>query len=229
MKLRYEIKSSFILALFVTVLLSFSAQAEDYVGRIVGVSDGDTITLLDTGKRQIKVRLAEIDTPESAQPYGSRAKQELSSLVYGKTVIVKVQDTDRYGRTVGRVYVDVLDVNAEMVRRGAAWVYRQYAKDQGLYVLEEQARQNKTGLWGLPEAEQVAPWEWRHAKRGNPTGGVNSQATSKSPPQSSFDCGGKTTCGQMSSCAEAYFYLNQCGLGRLDRDKDGVPCESICR
>jgi endonuclease YncB( thermonuclease family) len=80
----------------------------------VGVSDGDTLTILNDRKQQIKVRLAEIDTPESAQPYGTRAKQELSRLVHGKTVIVKVRDIDRYGRIVGRVYEGGIDVNAEM-------------------------------------------------------------------------------------------------------------------
>ncbi|SFM82049.1 thermonuclease family protein [Nitrosomonas communis] len=111
------------------------------------------------------MRLAEIDTPESAQPYGSRAKQELSRLVFGKTVSVKVHDTDRYGRKVGRVYTDDTDVNAEMVRLGAAWVYRKYASDQRLYTLEKRARQNRAGLWNLPEAQQVPPWEWRKARR----------------------------------------------------------------
>jgi len=75
---------------------------------------------------------------------------------------VVVQDTDRYGRTVGRVYVGSVDVNAKMIRQGAAWVYRQYAKDQSLYRLEEQAKAAKRGLWGLPETERCAPWDWRH-------------------------------------------------------------------
>ena len=146
-------------------LLPLLAVAQEHIGRVVEVSDGDTITILDDRKQQIKVRLAEIDTPESAQPYGSRAKQELSRLVFGKTVSVKVQDTDRYGHKVGRVYTDDIDVNAEMVRLGAAWVYRKYASDQRLYALEKQARQNRAGLWSLPEAQQVPPWEWRRARR----------------------------------------------------------------
>jgi micrococcal nuclease len=120
--------------------------------------------MLDGRKQQIKVRLAEIDTPESAQPYGTRAKQELSRLVHGKTVTVKVQDIDRYGRTVGRVYVGELDVNAEMIKLGAAWVYRKYAIDQNLYALEKQAKQKRAGIWNLPEAEQIPPWEWRKAR-----------------------------------------------------------------
>lgn len=147
------------------MFLPLIAIAQEHTGRVVGVSDGDTFTMLDSRKQQIKVRLAEIDTPESAQPYGKRAKQELSHLVYNKTVLVKIQDTDRYGRTVARVYVGNIDVNAEMVRIGAAWVYRKYARDQNLFTLEDQAKQRRVGLWSLPESQQIPPWEWRKAKR----------------------------------------------------------------
>ena len=111
-------------ALFQLPLLGFT---EEYNGRVVGVSDGDTLTLLVEGKRQIKVRLADIDAPEGGQAYGTRTKQELSSLAFNKGDRVRVQDTDIYGRTVGRVFVGNVNVNAEMVRRGAAWVYRKYA------------------------------------------------------------------------------------------------------
>lgn len=158
-------KAVLFLVLLYLALLPLSAAAQEHIGRVVGVSDGDTLTILNDRKQQIKVRLAEIDTPESAQPYGTRAKQELSRLVHGKTVIVKVRDIDRYGRTVGRVYAGDIDVNAEMIRLGAAWVYRKYASDQNLYALEEQARQNGVGLWSLPEAQRVPPWEWRQARR----------------------------------------------------------------
>jgi endonuclease YncB( thermonuclease family) len=157
-------KAILCLVLLYLALLPVSAVAEEQIGRVVGVTDGDTLTMLDSRKQQIKVRLAEIDTPESAQPYGTRAKQELSRLVHGKTVTVKVQDIDRYGRTVGRVYMGELDVNAEMVKLGAAWVYRKYASDQSLYALEKQAKQKRAGIWNLPEAEQIPPWEWRKTR-----------------------------------------------------------------
>ncbi len=157
-------KAILCLVLLYLALLPLSATAEEQIGRVVAVTDGDTLTMLDGRKQQIKVRLAEIDTPESAQPYGTRAKQELSRLVHGKTVTVKVQDIDRYGRTVGRVYVGELDVNAEMVKLGAAWVYRKYVSDQSLYALEKQAKQKRAGIWNLPEAEQIPPWEWRKAR-----------------------------------------------------------------
>ena len=154
-----------LLIVFCYGLLSSFLSASIHVGRVVGVYDGDTVTVLEDEKRQLKVRLAEIDTPELAQPYGRQAKMALSDLVFGKTVTVNVQDRDRYGRYVAHLYVDTMDVNAEMLRRGAAWVYRQYATDPQLYVLETQAKKERQGLWGLSEAERVAPWEWRRMKQ----------------------------------------------------------------
>ncbi len=139
--------------------------AEALTGKVVGVHDGDTITVLTSEKKSFKIRLAEIDTPESSQPYGSRAKQELSDLVFGKDVTIIVRDTDRYGRIVGRVLTGFLDVNAEMIKRGAAWIYREYARDEVLFYLEDKARASKVGLWALPEAERIPPWEWRRQKR----------------------------------------------------------------
>lgn len=141
--------------------LSLSAKAEVFTGKVVGVHDGDTITVLDEGRHATKIRLAEIDTPETGQPYGSKAKQELSALVFSKEISVSTETTDRYGRTVAHVSVDGMDVNREMVRRGAAWVYRAYLKDKSLLTVESEARAAKRGLWGLPEAEQTPPWEWR--------------------------------------------------------------------
>jgi len=149
----------------ILVLFTVPLPAAEYLGQVVGITDGDTLTLLvpdGASYKQVKVRLGEIDTPESRQPYGERAKQALSDLAYNKQARVVVQDTDKYGRTVGRVYVGSLDVNAELVKQGAAWVYRQYLKDQSLLALEEQARAAKIGLWGLPEAQRMPPWEWRH-------------------------------------------------------------------
>ena len=202
------------------------AVAADYTGRVVAVSDGDTLTLLTADKQQVKVRLGEIDTPESRQPYGERAKQALSALAFGKEARVVVQDTDKYGRTVGRVYVGTVDVNAEMVKQGAAWVYRQYVKDQSLYALEEQAKLAKRGLWALPEAERCPPWDWRHGTC--PTVLASPPPSPAVQTSGNFTCGNKRTCRQMASCEEAKFYLTTCGIKSLDGDKDGVPCEALC-
>jgi endonuclease YncB( thermonuclease family) len=212
-------------------LLTFNAAAETIVGTVVGISDGDTLTLLTNDKRQAKVRLGEIDTPESGQPYGAQAKKELSDLAFGRQAAVDVQDTDRYGRTVGRVRVDNLDINSELVRRGAAWVYRQYLRDRSLLEIEAGARARRAGLWALPEAQQTPPWEWRTAKRVGDPQLMQPQAPQSLPrlKLSTSTCGAKRTCGQMASCEEARYYLNQCGVRRLDGDGDGVPCEKMCR
>lgn len=194
--------------------------------KVVAISDGDTLTCLTAERAQIKVRLAEIDTPEKAQPYGQKSKAALSALVFGKQVTLAAQAKDRYGRTVARVSTGGQDANREMVRLGAAWVYRQYSKDKSLLAVEAEAQASRRGLWALPQADIVPPWEWRKAGKQ-----LNQQvASSKSAAASSsaYQCGAKRYCKQMTSCAEAKYHLTQCGMGGLDRDGDGKPCENVC-
>jgi len=212
-------------------LLAGPLLAAEYTGRVVAISDGDTLTLLvpdGTSYQQVKIRLGEIDTPESKQPYGTRARQALSDLAFNQQARVVVQDTDRYGRTVGRVYVGGVDVNAEMVKQGAAWVYRQYLKDQSLLTLEAEAKAAKRGLWGLPEAERCPPWDWRHKTCATAPAPVAS-APATTTASGGFTCAGKRYCREMTSCGEAKFYLTQCGVSSLDGNHDGVPCEKLCR
>ena len=143
------------------MLMAFAASA-DFSGKVVGVTDGDTVTVLD-GRIQVKVRLSGIDAPEKAQPFGNRAKQALSNLVHGQEVRVVGNAKDRNGRTIGKIYRDNLDVNAEMVRLGMAWVFRRYAsKGSPLFQVEEEARQAKRGLW--IDATPTPPWQWRRPK-----------------------------------------------------------------
>jgi len=165
----------FVLFLFITYLPCFS-YADTFIAKVVGVSDGDTVTVvLDKacnsqknckgGKVQYRIRLAEIDTPEKNQPYGTKAKQNLSNLVFGRLVKIVRTDTDQYGRLVANLYVDGKWINAEMVRSGSAWVYRRYAKTASLFELEKEAKSLGLGLWSLPEADQTPPWEWRRNKK----------------------------------------------------------------
>ncbi|WP_224994316.1 thermonuclease family protein [Cesiribacter sp. SM1] len=198
-------------------------EGVEYKGRVVGVSDGDTFTLLTPDKQQIKVRLSEIDAPESAQPYGTRAKQVLSDLIFQKDITVVKEDIDRYGRLVGHIYANGTHVNRKLVQDGMAWVYRQYLKDQTLLQDEQQAKEAKRGLWSLPSTEQVPPWEWR---KGNRTGNSGNDPVSN---EQEFTCGSKTRCSQMTSCEEAMYYLKECGVTTLDGDGDGMPCEALCR
>jgi len=136
-----------------------TALANVISGKVISIADGDTITIL-VDNRPIKIRLAEIDAPEKSQDYGMKAKQYIGNLIFGKEVRVKVVDRDRYGRMVGRVYLDRLDVNADIVEHGYAWAYMKYLKDRNLVRLEALAKNNKRGLWA--SANPVPPWEWRH-------------------------------------------------------------------
>ena len=146
--------------------LAVQCQATTIEGRVVGVADGDTITVLNASDTQHKIRLAGIDAPEKHQPFGQRSKESLSDLVFGRAVMVETYKRDKYGRNVGKVLVDGNDANLEQVKRGLAWHYKQYEKEQPANdrveyaVAEGAARASRLGLWA--DAEPVAPWEFRH-------------------------------------------------------------------
>lgn len=156
--------------LYTLVVVSLSvvcnfASAETFIARVIGISDGDTMTVLINEHEQIKVRLAEIDAPEKAQPFGKRSKQSLSDLCYQHTAVIERIDIDRYGRTVGKVQCDRVNVNEEQIRKGMAWVYRKYLRDHSLLLLEQKAKSSRLGLWA--ESEPIPPWEWRKRSRHN--------------------------------------------------------------
>jgi endonuclease YncB( thermonuclease family) len=153
------------LLLAVAAPLAAVSAAQEITGKVVAIADGDTLTLLVSGNQQVRVRLTEIDTPERGQPYAEKSKQRLASMVFERDVRVASAGKDRFGRTLGRVFAGDVDVNAEMVRSGAAWVYRKYAKDPEIFELESQARAARRGIWSLPEADRVPPWEWRQKRR----------------------------------------------------------------
>ena len=136
----------------------------EILGRVVAITDGDTITVLDGGHRQAKVRLSGIDAPEKSQAFGTRSRQRLAELVAGREVIVEWDKKDRYGRILGRVLVDGEDINLRMVREGMAWHYTAFSKSPELQVAEVAARQGRLGLWSGPFP--VAPWDFRRAGRG---------------------------------------------------------------
>ncbi len=144
-------------------LASGADAAGELVGQVVSVHDGDTLTVL-VDRRQVKVRLAEIDAPELGQPFGTRSRQSLGDLCARKQAVVADRGLDRYGRTLARVTCGGIDANAEQVRRGWAWVFIRYApKDSPLYRLEAKAKRDKRGLWA--DDEPVPPWEWRRMRR----------------------------------------------------------------
>jgi micrococcal nuclease len=140
-------------------ILTGSASTETFTGPVIGVTDGDTISVLRAGRREV-VRLRGIDAPERRQAYGERAKQHAAALAFGKVVAVEAAGRDRHGRLLAEVRLpDGRSLNQELVRAGLAWWFRRYSTDPTLGRLEAEARAARAGLWAdrLP----VPPWEWR--------------------------------------------------------------------
>ena len=147
--------------LLLLVLAAPAARAETLQGKVVRVSDGDTLTLL-IERKQVKVRLTEIDAPESRQAFGERARKSLGEMCAGQLATVRYSASgkyDKYGRVLGRVECQGLDANAEQVRRGMAWVYDRYVTDRSLYALQNEARAAHLGLWA--DKTPTSPWAWR--------------------------------------------------------------------
>lgn len=137
-----------------------AAAAERIAGRVVGVTDGDTLRLL-VGRREEKIRLHGIDAPEKAQPWGDRSKRNLSDGVFGREVVVEVRERDRYGRLVGVVWIGREDAGLAQVRAGLAWAYLEFSREY--LPAQQEAQRRRVGLWSEPGP--VPPWDWRRSKR----------------------------------------------------------------
>lgn len=160
---------------FLFAIFLFAAAAElypapfDIRGRVVGVQDGDSITVLDSSYVQYKVRLAGIDAPEKKQAFGAASKRSLSALVYDRFVEVHVTKTDRYGRYVAKVTVGGTDVCLAQIRAGMAWFYADYQKelspaDREMYLAAHRAAlAARSGLWA--DAAPIPPWQYRRLRR----------------------------------------------------------------
>jgi micrococcal nuclease len=151
-----------LLTFWVLVLVPSPIHAAEFTAHVVGVSDGDTITVLH-GRQQQKVRLNGIDCPERGQPWSKKAKQFTSFMVFGRDVIVREFGRDQYGRLLADVITpEGKSLNHELVREGLAWWYRKRSQDQSLGRLEERAQWGKRGLWA--DEDPMPPWEWRKAR-----------------------------------------------------------------
>ncbi|MCE9554771.1 MAG: thermonuclease family protein [Planctomycetes bacterium] len=159
------IRSRYAVALLLAVpLLAAQSPAAELVGKVVSIADGDTLTVLDFDNVQHKIRLHGIDAPERGQAFSKRSKEALGALVQDKQVTVNVVDRDRYGRDVGTVTVEGVNVNLKLVENGWAWHFVRYApNDKALADAETAARAAHRGLWF--DKAPVPPWEWRNAKR----------------------------------------------------------------
>ena len=149
-----------IIVLILSFLMMMMSFAMNIKGKVVKIADGDTITIQTLNNEKIKIRLYGIDAPEKKQDYGIKSLDVLKELSYGKTVDVEVKEKDRYGRTVGIVFLNGEEINLKMIETGNAWHYKKYAKEEMSYAnAEAEARKKKLGLWNSDK--QISPWEYR--------------------------------------------------------------------
>lgn len=186
-----------------TVLSLPLHSAQAFEARVVGVSDGDTISVLDINKTQYKIRVAGIDAPEKSQDFGNRSKEHLSDLVFGKTVSLPEAKIDKYGRTVSRVLIGNMDAGLEQIKAGMAWHYKKYEIEQSpvdrtnYSAAEVQAKNMKLGLWS--QGNPIRPEDFRYASKapkeaGSGTEcpcGTNNFCTGSRGGQFCMDGGGK--------------------------------------
>lgn len=205
---------------------------------VTQVIDGDTIQVVIDNKKET-IRLIGIDSPETVDPrkpvqcFGKEASAKAKSILSGKSVRLESDPTqgerDKYQRLLRYVFLeDGTNFNKLMISEGYAHEYTYnipYKYQSEFKQAQKEAEENKRGLW----ADNACPITTSQPSPTNTsTPGGSSDTTGTSGSSSGFTCAGKTKCGQMSSCAEAEFYLNTCGVSRLDGDKDGIPCESLC-
>ena len=197
---------------------------------VSSVIDGDTIQIIIDGKKET-LRLIGIDTPETVDPrkpvqcFGKEASAKAKSLLFGKSIRLEADPTqgerDKYQRLLRYVFLeDGTNFNKLMISEGYAYEYTYNIPYKYQSVFKQAQREAETSKIGL--------WADNACLTGTPQPSTQTSETNTTTT-GEFTCAGKTTCGQMTSCAEAQFYLNSCSVSRLDGDKDGVPCESLCR
>lgn len=217
-----------------TIEVTFTGESKQsydcaLMGKVVKVTDGDTVEVLDANKTRHKVRLSGIDAPERKQAFGNASRKYLADLVAAKDVCVSGDKKDRYERLIGTIIVDGQSANFKMIQGGYAWHFKKYESEQTqmereVFAAEETAaRSSAVGLWSEPDP--IAPWDWRDGIKEAPK---QEATTTVAPLQATTECGAKRFCKDMSDCAEACHYLQDCGVTRLDKDGDGRPCETLC-
>lgn len=155
---------NFFLAIVLFFIVISQVQA-DFNGKVVKVIDGDTVDILTPKKQKVRVRLLDIDAPESRQAYGNAARKYLATLIAGKNVFVKENKKDIYQRTLGTIFLNQININAKMVESGFAWAYRYkgVANNKNMVKLESKAKQNRKGLWR--DKHPIAPWDFRYRNK----------------------------------------------------------------
>lgn len=214
------IKTSIIVAGFAISAFILPVHAEAREGRVTRVLDGDTVDVrMSDGT--YRVRLANIDAPEKAQPYGRQSTQLLATFVMNKTVDVRQEDVDRYGRIVGTLTVGGMNVNRQMACQGAAWAYLQYLRDRQVLACQNSAKSSGKGLWASRNA--IAPWAWRHSGSSAPSSSSEPRRTTA--PRASANVTYKSCAAARAARATPLRRGSPGYSSRMDRDGDGVACE----
>lgn len=232
--------------LICVALICFSAlaHAAEFSGKVIAVMDGDTLLVIRDG-HPVKVRFAEIDAPEKAQPFGMASQKSLAEMVMGKQIKVVSRAVDDYGRLVATVYAGEINVNREQVRRGMAWEYSRFHSNRKLMALQREAQQARRGLWAGEDPAEPSLWRKQHPGTfaAQLPAAVATVAAPLVPADPALRLGsgqalqqdsgqgqacGKKHCPEIKTCEEAERHLSVCGQKALDGDADGKPCESIC-
>ena len=145
------------------IIFFLSITVYSQSGRVVKIKDGDTIVVLDSLNVQTTIRLAEVDCPESSQPFGKNAKVFTTGQVAMKNVTYEIVTIDQYGRTVAKVFYSGKYLSEEIIKNGFGWHYKRHSTSKKLAALEELAQENKKGLWS--DNRVIAPWEYREMKK----------------------------------------------------------------
>lgn len=224
----------FIIFLYVTSTLAFPASSQNLTGKVMSISDGDTVKVQTSGVN-LTIRLACVDAPESDTSIGKESTRRLTQLLpVGTQIRLNIVDTDRYGRKVAEIYKGNNLVNLWLVQEGKALVYRKYIQNcpdnaQKLIHAEEEAQKRKLGFWGLPISQQIFPWDWRQGVRSPvaqpvfPQPKPNNSSNLPACVNSDCDCSHFTTQREAQRVLDAF----KGDPHRLDGDNDGVACESL--
>lgn len=145
------------------LLLTTILVAETITGKVISVTDGDTIKILDEKNKVYKIRLNDIDAPEKKQAFGNKSKENLAKYIAGQIVRVEYDKLDRYKRILGTVYFKDKDINKQQIIDGYAWVYKKYSKNNEYINQERISKNHKRGLW--KDEKPIEPWEYRKMKK----------------------------------------------------------------
>jgi micrococcal nuclease len=135
--------------------------SETIRGKTTKVLDGDTIDVITDQQKMVRIRLDSIDAPEKSQPFGQKSKDTLESWIGDQDVKVDVKSKDKYGRMIGVVYLEDVNINRALVQKGLAFAFEPFLKDQEILKIQEQAKSSHIGVWSIPESELVKPWDYR--------------------------------------------------------------------